>query len=123
MNNENTIKICLIGDGAVGKTFTILQYTNRYDPTKGENYIPTIFENYDQKITMGGKEYNLLIADTAGQEEYDRNRYMQYHGVHCYIILHDFSAPDSFENIFSDGKWLGVGVGVQMILARLFPPF
>jgi small GTP-binding protein len=43
-----------------------------------ESYIPTIFETNVKKITIDGKESELTLWDTAGQESYDRLRPLSY---------------------------------------------
>ena len=63
-----SIKITLLGNPGVGKTCIISRYLeNVYN----ENNESTIGANYTEKrITKNGKEYQLDIWDTAGQEKF-----------------------------------------------------
>lgn len=57
----------MVGSGGVGKSALTLQYmygdfVEEYDPTKADSY--------RKKIALDGKECQIDILDTAGQEEY-----------------------------------------------------
>ena len=63
-----SIKITLLGNPGVGKTCIISRYI---DDVFDENNAPTIGANYSEKIiNKNGKEYELNIWDTAGQEKF-----------------------------------------------------
>jgi small GTP-binding protein len=59
-----TLKLVVIGDGAVGKTCLLVVYAKGSFPTE---YVPTVFENYKCKVTVSNVEYNVQLWDTAGQ--------------------------------------------------------
>ena len=68
MTDVPSIKITLLGNPGVGKTCIISRYI---DDVFDENNAPTIGANYSEKtITKNGKEYELNIWDTAGQEKF-----------------------------------------------------
>ena len=61
------LNIILLGGGAVGKSSIVKQCCfHQFD----DEYDPTLENEYDLEMTVDGKEYNIHIVDTAGQEEY-----------------------------------------------------
>jgi len=95
-----TIKLVVIGDGAVGKTCLLISYANNRFP---EDYIPTVFDNYVVNLTAGDKTIELGLWDTAGQEEYDRLRPLSYANANVFLICFSVVNPVSFENV--SAKW------------------
>lgn len=69
-NNNNVVplfKVIVIGSGGVGKSALTLQFM--YDEFV-EDYEPTKADSYRKKIMLDGKEAQIDILDTAGQEDY-----------------------------------------------------
>ena len=95
-------KICVVGDGAVGKTAMLHSYCNHTFPS---GYEPTIFDNYSVCIMLGdGRPLQLGLWDTAGQEDYDRLRPLSYPLTDCFLICYSVVNPESWQNAIS--KWL-----------------
>ena len=90
----STIKLVVVGDGAVGKTSLLHTYTYSIFP-EGD-YIPTIFDNYSCKVNMEGKSFFLSLWDTAGQEEYERIRPLSYPNTDAFLLLFSVISPTSF---------------------------
>ncbi|OAA61801.1 Rho GTPase rho [Niveomyces insectorum RCEF 264] len=67
------------GDGACGKTSLLSVFTLGYFPT---HYIPTVFENYVTDCRVEGRNVQLALWDTAGQEDYERLRPLAYAKAH-----------------------------------------
>jgi len=99
-DKTETIKLVVIGDGAVGKTCLLISYANNRFP---EDYIPTVFDNYVVNLTAGDKNIELGLWDTAGQEEYDRLRPLSYANANVFLICFSLVNPVSFENV--SAKW------------------
>ena len=68
-------KLVVVGDGECGKTCLLIVFTKDEFP---EEYVPTIFETYVADIEVDSRPMELVLWDTAGQEDYDRLRYALY---------------------------------------------
>eukprot|EP01107_Rhizomastix_libera_P000791 TRINITY_DN1149_c0_g1_i2.p1 TRINITY_DN1149_c0_g1~~TRINITY_DN1149_c0_g1_i2.p1 ORF type:complete len:194 (-),score=41.64 TRINITY_DN1149_c0_g1_i2:196-777(-) len=95
-----SVKLVVIGDGAVGKTCLLISYANNSFP---KDYIPTVFDNYVVKISAGERIIELGLWDTAGQEEYDRLRPLSYANADVFLLCFSLTNSVSYENITS--KW------------------
>jgi len=65
-------------------------------------YLP-FFENYVADIEVDGKQVELALWDTAGQEDYDRLRPLSYPDTDVILMCFSIDSPDSLENI--PEKW------------------
>ncbi|KIY66392.1 hypothetical protein CYLTODRAFT_437455 [Cylindrobasidium torrendii FP15055 ss-10] len=93
-------KLVVVGDGGCGKTCLLIVYAENRFP---EAYIPTVFENYVTQIQFEGKEVELALWDTAGQEEYDRLRPLSYPESNVILIVFSVDFPTSLDNVHD--KW------------------
>ncbi|XP_075441154.1 transforming protein RhoA-like [Ascaphus truei] len=93
-------KLVIVGDGACGKTCLLRMITK---DVFLEVYIPNVFENYVVDIAVDGKQVELALWDTAGQEDYDQLRPLSYPRTDVILMCFSIDNPDSFENITE--KW------------------
>ncbi|TFG30591.1 MAG: GTP-binding protein [Promethearchaeota archaeon] len=93
-------KICVVGDGGVGKTSMVLRYT---DDSFKENYIMTIGSNFSTKSVDLPEypQYNikLQIWDLAGQKHFSFVRPPFYRGATGIIYVFDLTRRSSFANL------------------------
>ncbi|EDR24069.1 GTPase_rho, putative [Entamoeba dispar SAW760] len=101
MGERRTVKIVMVGDGAVGKTALCSTFVNNQFP---QDYIPTVFDNFSRLETVDGEQVTMSIWDTAGQEEYDRLRPMSYPDTNMLIICFAIDSKSSFVNISQ--RWI-----------------
>ncbi|XP_023262235.1 rho-related GTP-binding protein RhoF-like [Seriola lalandi dorsalis] len=94
------LKIVIVGDGGCGKTSLLMVYAKGDFP---EKYAPSVFEKYVTTISLGGKEIQLNLYDTAGQDDYDRLRPLSYQEANLILVCFDVTNPVSFENVLI--KW------------------
>ena len=95
------VKIVVIGDGGIGKTSLLVTYSTDAFPTK---HVPTVFDNYEDDVTVDGHIIKMELWDTAGQEEYDRLRPICYKNCDAFVVCFSIKDPSSLEHIKS--KWI-----------------
>jgi len=94
-------KLVIVGDGTCGKTCLLIVFSKDEFP---EVYVPTVFENYVADIEVDGKQVELALWDTAGQEDYDRLRPLSYPDTDVILMCFSIDSPDSLTNI--PEKWV-----------------
>ncbi len=98
---SRSIKVCLLGNPGVGKSCIILRYV---DSTFKDNPISTQGAICFPKIlNRKGKNINLDIWDTAGQEKYRALGQFFYRDSYIIILVYDITVRDSFEDL--KNKW------------------
>ncbi|KAF4081817.1 hypothetical protein AMELA_G00144720 [Ameiurus melas] len=98
--NGQQLKIVIVGDGGCGKTSLLMVYAKGDFP---ETYAPSVFEKYMTTVKHGGKEIQLNLYDTAGQDDYDRLRPLSYQDANLILVCYDVTNPTSYDNVLI--KW------------------
>lgn len=97
---EYLFKIVVLGDPEVGKTSTVLRYTEN---AFKRSYIPTIGVNISSKnIVHNNKSIQLLLWDLAGQAKFSYIRQQFYQGSQAALLVFSLIDRKSFESI---PKW------------------
>lgn len=94
-NNSATVplfKVIVIGSGGVGKSALTLQFM--YDEFV-EDYEPTKADSYRKKIMLDGKEAQIDILDTAGQEDYAAIRDNYFRSGEAFLCVYSILDQDS----------------------------
>lgn len=95
------MKICLLGDGAVGKTALRERYLGKQFSS---GYVMTIGADFAVKKTEiqteeGLKSVKFQIWDLAGQPRFNSVRELYYKGSHGGLLVFDITRRDSFSNL------------------------
>ncbi|TFH03952.1 MAG: GTP-binding protein [Candidatus Thorarchaeota archaeon] len=107
-------KVCLIGDGYVGKTSIRREYLKEGFK---RSYIPTLGVDFAQKsLLFEGNPTNLVIWDIAGQVAFQSLRRRYYEGSSGIILVYAVDDRKSFD---SASKWLVEAHGFMKTLPPL----
>lgn len=97
---KKKFKVVVLGDPSVGKTSTILRFT---DNVFLRAYIPTMGLNITQKIfNIDKNSVELVLWDIGGQTKFEIIRKKFYEGMSMILLLFDLTKPMSFANV---PKW------------------
>jgi Ras-related C3 botulinum toxin substrate 1 len=96
-----SMKCVTIGDGAVGKTSLLISFASNTFP---EDYVPTVFDNYNANVMWKEKTITMGLWDTAGQEDYDRLRPLSYPDTDVFLVCYSVVNPASYNNVKT--KWV-----------------
>jgi len=95
------IKLVVVGDGTVGKTSLLIRAARgEFLPTDG---VPVVFDNYSTRMLGDSGNEDVMLWDTAGQEDYDRLRPLSYPGTDVFLVCYDVTNANSFDNV--SAKW------------------
>ncbi|MGB5912751.1 MAG: Rab family GTPase [Promethearchaeia archaeon] len=90
-------KVIILGDPTVGKTSTVLKFT---DNVFMRAYVPTIGMSITQKrFIMQNHNVELVLWDIGGQKKFETIRKQFYEGASAFVLMFDVSNPKSFANI------------------------
>ena len=95
--NEEILKIVLIGESSVGKTSIINQFI---DKTFQDKLLATVEGTFNSKLIRCedlNKSLKLEIWDTAGQERYRSVSKMFYKDADVALLVYDITKKTSFE--------------------------
>ncbi|XP_065182936.1 ras-like protein rasD [Sycon ciliatum] len=90
------IKICVVGDGGVGKSSITLRYLrNEFS----EYYDPTIENSYQTEVEFRSRICNIEIVDTAGQEEFLEFCHTSLAQGHAFVAVFAINSASSWDRL------------------------
>jgi small GTP-binding protein len=96
------IKLCLLGDGAVGKTSLVRRFV--YDAFD-DKYLMSFGTKVSKKsLKVVDSEIDLMIWDILGQKTHEALHEAYYRGAAGAFAVCDFTRPETMKNLKS---WLG----------------
>lgn len=101
-SKTNSVKILVVGDSAVGKSYLMALYCNK---TLLNNYNATIFDNYKAIVKdRHNREIELTIYDTPGHDDYYSLRQLTYlDDVDVILLCFGVDSATAFKNVRE--KW------------------
>jgi small GTP-binding protein len=97
---EYSFKVVVCGDPGVGKTSTILKFT---DDVFKRTYIATLGVSINEKrLEINNKYVVFILWDIAGQTKFELMRRHFYKGAEAVILIFDLTSRKTFENVV---KW------------------
>jgi small GTP-binding protein len=97
----DSLKVVVVGDGAMGKICLLLTYTTGHCP--GE-YVPTISGNLSANVVVDGKFENMTLWETAGQDGIYWPRPLSYPGMDVFLACCSTISEATLRNL--QHKWL-----------------
>ena len=96
-NENEEIKVILIGDSGVGKTNLIntsigLEFSKTDSPTVSGSFVSKIY-------TINDKQYIINLWDTAGQEAYKGITQLFFRDSQIVILVYDICSTTSFKSL------------------------
>ena len=96
-NEEEEIKVILIGDTEVGKTSLINVSVGTGFNLNEQVTISASCSS--KKLMINDKKYNINLWDTAGREEYRGIAQLFYRGAEIVILVYDICSLSSFNSL------------------------
>ncbi len=104
IQEHHTLKVILIGDGAVGKTSIRKRYLGEgFDSSYQMTIGADLAAKTSDIVYTGGKQIKYLIWDLAGQPRFSNVRKIYYMSAVGALVVFDMTRPESFQNIV---KWM-----------------
>ena len=93
-------KVCLLGDGGVGKTSLVRRYV---DDVFNDKYIVSFGTKVSKKVlNIGDVELTLMIWDVLGQRSEDSLHAAYYRGSNGAMLVGDLTRQETMEHL---QKW------------------
>ena len=62
-------------------------------------FVPAVFESYVVDLEFDGRQVEIALWDTVGQEDYDRLRPLSYSNSHVILICYAIDRPKSLTSV------------------------
>lgn len=96
MSNEESIKICVVGKGGVGKSAMTVRYLKDEWLSK---YDPTFADSYTKMVELDGEHMQIEVLDTAGQEAYEALQDQWFVKGHGFILVYSIVDDQTLDDL------------------------
>ena len=80
----SSLKIVIVGDGAVGKSCFIISWTTNSFPSE---YVPTVFDNYAANVMVDGKPVSVSLWDTGNRKKNKKSSHTHTSRSICILLF------------------------------------
>lgn len=96
MATELAIKVCMIGDFAVGKTSLVRRFVHQVFSDK---YLTTVGVKIDTRtVKVGARAVKLVVWDIAGDDDFDTIKMTYLRGAAGYLLVLDGTRPATLDS-------------------------
>ena len=101
MQDEDVLKIVILGEGRVGKTSILSKYfSKKFDQSQKSTINPNF---YEKTVKYNGKDVKFAFWDTAGQEQFDAISTIYYQDAKGALLVYDVTIFETFKKV---KKWV-----------------
>ena len=93
-NSKDQIKVAVLGKSLVGKSALTYRFISDKFPTEHDT---TVEDQYKTIISIDGKNYDLEVLDTAGQDDYQTMLDTWIDFGNCFLLVYSIDDDDSFD--------------------------
>ena len=112
-DDDNVLKLVILGEGRVGKTSILLQYFKKtFNEGQGKTVNPAF---YEKTVNSNGEKVQLKFWDTAGQEQFNAISALYYQNAVGALIVYDVSIPETFDKVKQWVRTLQEAVGKDIV--------
>ena len=114
LENEEEIKIILLGESGVGKTSIIKRFLyDKFNP----NIEPSVTMNYGEKVLeIDKKKFRLFLWDTIGQEKYRSLSKLFLNETQIVILVYSITDMKSFKELNYWNNLYKEKIGKEVVL-------
>eukprot|EP01097_Dermamoeba_algensis_P000537 TRINITY_DN1184_c0_g1_i1.p1 TRINITY_DN1184_c0_g1~~TRINITY_DN1184_c0_g1_i1.p1 ORF type:complete len:196 (+),score=24.35 TRINITY_DN1184_c0_g1_i1:120-707(+) len=117
MADKTKYKLILLGNIDVGKTSLVIRYVeNDFAEGKAAN-----FDTKEKTVNFEGRNIQLCITDTAGQERFRTLTSSYYRNADAIIIVYDITNRESFQDVegyIKEGERYGASTSQKFLVGN-----
>lgn len=94
--SEKNVSVAVLGEGAVGKTCTIIRLVRGVFV---KEYVPSIHDVFEKNFSYQGSNWKMQLIDTAGQDELEAVCDMCITDAEVFILMYSVKSVSSFDKL------------------------